>query len=326
MDNISYFISLMPAELKAVFDSFDNRIKNCITEIRIRRNKPVMIFVDNQPYFIDINNKLTYNPSSHALTLDDDSFNCLTDRLCNHSYHTNMRTIIDGYITTKHGCRVGVAGSCVYSEGKISSVRDITSLNIRIAKEFKDCSRDILAQIYKNSLPSFIVCGIPASGKTTFLRDISRLVSSGFNGKYKKTVIVDDRKEISGGFDIGINTDVLSGYEKAKGIEIATRTLSPEFIICDEIGNMKEVDALKYAFSTGVKFAVSVHTGSQERIFDNQIINALIETNEFDYIVNLISYTNEYEIVNLREVKIENYRNDHDNHFFFFPWNNGFNV
>lgn len=326
MDNISYFISLMPAHIKSVFDSLDSKIISSITEIRLRRNRPIIIIIDNQTFFVDISKNLSHNPGNYSLSIDDENFDCITDRLCNHSYHTNMHTMVDGYITTKQGCRVGVAGDCVYKDGKISSVRDIMSLNIRIAREFKDCSRKILSEIYRNNLPSFIVCGAPASGKTTFLRDVSRLVAGGFNGKYRKTVIVDERKEISPGFDVGVNTDVLLGCKKAKGIEIATRTLSPELIICDEIGNTDEVNSVKYAFSAGVNFALSVHTKTSERIFDNLIITSLVSTNEFDYIVNLISYTDEYEIINLREGNFENYRNDIDNPFFFLPWINGFNL
>ena len=60
---------------------------------------------------------------------------------------------------------------------------------------------------------------------------MTRLLSSGYVGKYKKISVIDERKELSSGFDIGINTDIISSYKKAKGIELAVRTLSPELIV-----------------------------------------------------------------------------------------------
>ena len=122
---------------------------------------------------------------------------------------------------------------------------------------------------------------------------------------------------------MGINTDVLSGYEKAKGIEIATRTLSPDIIVCDEIGNINELEAIQYGFSTGVNFAVSVHMKDEENLQRNKIIQRLLETGEFDYLVLLKSFTDEFEIIDLRSYQLENNRNNNDNPFFIIPWGNG---
>ncbi|MDE6470007.1 MAG: hypothetical protein K2L19_03175 [Eubacterium sp.] len=323
MDNITYFISLMPKHLSDIFNSFDKNTLNLITEIRLRRNKPIIIYLKAVPYFISIGGKLVNSFSVNTIIIDDESFDFITDRLCNRSYHTNMHTMIDGYITSKNGSRVGISSTAVYKDNSISSVKDINSINIRIAKEYKDCSRKILNLLYTQSTPSIIVAGAVLSGKTTFLRDFSKLLSSGFAGKYRKVSIVDERCEIASGFDIGINTDVLTGYEKAKGIEIATRTLSPDIIVCDEIGNINELNAIRYGFSTGISFAVSVHMKSEKELLRNHIVNELIATGEFDYIVLLKSFTDEFEIIDLRSEQIENSRNDNDNPFFILPWFNG---
>lgn len=313
----------MPKHLSDVFNSFDKNTLGLITELRLRRNKPIIVYLKADAYFISIGGRLVSSFSSNTILIDDESFDFITDRLCNRSYHTNMHTMIDGYITTKNGSRVGISSTAVYKDNAISSVRDINSINIRIAKEYKDCSRKILNLLYAENTPSIIVAGAVLSGKTTFLRDFSRLLSSGFAGRYRKVSIVDERCEIANGFDVGINTDILTGYEKAKGIEIATRTLSPDIIVCDEIGNINELDAIKYGFSTGVSFAVSVHMKSEKELLRNFIVNELVATGEFDYIVLLKSFTDEFEIIDLRSEQIESGRNDNDNPFFIFPWING---
>lgn len=320
MDNITYFISLLPKHIGDILNNLDKNTLSLITEIRLRRSKPVIIYLKNCPYFINIGGKLVNNYTSSTITIDDDNFEYITDRLCNRSYHTNIHTMIEGFITAKNGSRVGVASSAVYKDGVISSVKDISSINIRIARDFKNCSRDILNLLYTESTPSIIVAGAVMSGKTTFLRDFSRLLSNGFAGRYRKISIIDERREIANGFDVGINTDVLAGFEKARGIEIATRTLSPDIIVCDEIGNIKELDAIQYGFSTGISFAVSVHMNNYKKMSDNLIVSKLVSTGEFDYIVLLKSFTDEFEIIDLRSQRIENSRNDNDNPFFFLPW------
>lgn len=324
MDNISYFISLFPKYLSDIINSFEISIRNQINEIRLRRNNPIILYIRDRAYFVELSGSLSKKLNSHCIRLSSSDFDLICDRICNNSYHTNMSTLTEGYVTTKNGSRVGVASTAVLKDGQIHSVKDICSLNIRISHEYRNCSKVIIDLICKNNkLPGIIVAGKPASGKTTFLRDYARLISDGYTGEYKKVAIVDERKEIASSFDVGVNTDVLYGFAKAKGIEMATRTLSPDLIICDEIGNIDELNAIINGFSCGVSFAVSVHIKDEKQIFSNSILLNLIETNQFDYIVILKSYTQEFEIIDLGEIKLESRRNDHDNPFFFLPWSDG---
>lgn len=323
MDNISYFIPMFPKYISDVFNSFDSAVKEQINEIRLRKSKPLIIYIKDSAYFVEYTGRLSEKFTNRCITVTAEDFDSVCDKLCSHSYHTNMPSLIDGYITVKNGSRVGAASTAVIKEGKTVSVKNITSLNIRISHEYNNCSAKILDLIYRDNLPSIIVAGRPNCGKTTFLRDYARQISNGRKGKAKKVSIVDERQEISGSFDVGINSDVLCGFKKAKGIEIATRTLSPDLIVCDEIGSTEELGAITNAFASGVSFAVSVHLKDADNIFNNNILLSLIETNQFDYIVILKSYTDEFEIIDLGEVKLESGRNDNDNPFFFLPWING---
>lgn len=323
MDNVTYFLKLLPAYIQEILNSYGSNVVGSITEIRMRRGKPLIVYIKNKLCFISIDGKLTSNYSENCICTDDEMFEFAADKLCNKSYHTNMNTMIDGYITTKTGCRVGISSTAVYKHKEIVSIKDISSINIRIAHEIPNCSRSILDTIYINETPSVIIAGAGASGKTTLLRDMAKKLSSGYNNAYKKVAVIDERNEISSGFDVGVNTDVLIGFEKSKGIENATRTLSPDIIICDEIGNKEELDAIRFGFSSGVKFIVSVHMGDISQLKTNKIVSGLIETNEFDYLILLKNYTDDFEIVDISEVKRENHRIDNDNSFFIFPWING---
>lgn len=323
MDNISYFISLFPRFIGDTLNSLDKSIKSKISEIRLRKNKPIIIYVLNTLYFIEHSGVLSRTLNDRCIRINEEDFEYICDKLCNHSYHTNMSSLIDGYVTAKNGSRIGVSSTAVYKDDKIYSVKDISSLNIRISHECRNCAKKIIDLTFRKSLPSIIVAGLPGCGKTTFLRDYARLISNGYSGAYKKVAIVDERKEIAADFDVGINTDILSGFGKAKGIEIATRTLSPDLIVCDEIGSIDELEKIRYSVSTGVNFAVSIHLKDAEDIFSNIMTDELIKTGQFDFIIILKSYTDEFEIIDLGEIKLEDGRNDNDNPFFILPWFNG---
>ena len=308
MNELEYIVSFMNDELKSVLSLLDANILCRISELRIRRENYLIIVIKNTSYFVDYNGDLYDYPSNHCLYVGEKNFDELFLSFCNYSVYSNTKNINNGFITLENGSRIGLAGTAVYDKNEILSVKNITSMNIRISKEVKNCSEGILNFLYINSFPSVIIAGKPNSGKTTLLRDMARALSSGFNNRFAKLAIIDERNEICGkkngkcSLDIGINTDVLTSFSKAKGIEIATRTLSPDMIICDEISTPEEVNSILYAFSSGISFALSVHISSKEDLINKPIIKTLLKTNEFKYIVLLDNYTYKPEIIDAGEV------------------------
>ena len=153
-----------------------------------------------------------------------------------------------------------------------------------------------------------------------YIYDRTLVFDCGYAGKYKKISVIDERKELSSGFDIGINTDVISSYKKAKGIELAVRTLSPELIVCDEIGNSDEVEAIKFGFSSGTSFILSIHLKSINDLMRNQIAIQLISTREFSHIVFLHGIDEGFDIIDLTEDENENGRNSNDIRNIYTPF------
>ena len=267
--------------------------------------------IKNTAFFLSPDGEICEHPMHSSIKTSGEYVDKLFLRLCEYSVYSNEDNIRKGFITLKNGARVGVSGTAVISGGEIISVKDISSLNIRIPREIRGCSSDVLNFLYVNSFPSVIVAGMPSSGKTTLLRDMAHQLSNGFNDRYRKVVIVDERCELAGRdingyvFDTGVNCDVLSAFPKAEGIEIATRTLSPEMIICDEVSRESEVAAIASAFSSGVSFALSVHIGCRNDLYKKPVIRQLIETGEFSYIVLLQGTTYKTEVIDAEEVKDE---------------------
>ena len=321
LGELDYIISFLNDDLKTVFSLVDINIQCRINEIRIRKENFVVIVIRNTSYFVDYNGDIYDYPSNNCVFVKKADFDKMYLSFCNYSVYSNSENLKNGFITLDNGSRIGIAGNAVFDKNCILSVQDIKSMNIRIAKDIKGCASSIISFLYVNTFPSIIVAGKPNSGKTTVLRDIARQLSSGFNNKYAKIAIVDERGEICGkngdnhSLEVGINTDVLTSFPKDKGIEIATRTLSPEMIICDEISTPEEVKSIMYAFSSGIRFALSVHISSKEDMINKPVIRMLLDSREFSYIVLLDNYTYKTEIIDTGEIFDEICRRNNSDNF-----------
>lgn len=216
--------------------------------------------------------RLRTGRSAYAVRLDGKMLRCsapftqeeITEcfhELCRNSVHSFAREIAEGYITLPGGHRVGFCGTAAAQDGKLAGLRDISSLNIRFAREVKGCAEELFAGAFADGLCSLIVAGKPLSGKTTVLRDLARIL-----GESHRVCVIDSRGELAGvsggvpALDVGENTDVLNGYSKSEGIMCALRSLSPDIIICDEIGG--DAAEVRQCMFCGVKLVVSAHAGS----------------------------------------------------------------
>lgn len=298
-------------------------IKKQTYEIRLRSMKPLSLVGAYGTLFLNIDASLS-GITENAIIITSEDIKDTFNRICAYSIHTFQRFVNNGYIPMENGNRAGVCGTAVCENGMITNVKDISSINLRIAREIKGCADEIL-NFFPGEISSFIIAGAPSSGKTTIIRDIARQLSSGRNGKYVRTALIDERREISGiinGYassDVGICTDILDSYPKSEAIDIAVRTLSPQLIICDEISSVKEVEAIKRGINCGVKFIVTVHAGSEEELFLRTQIEELLMTYTFEKVFLLgtgenigrvMKETDSREILNeisLRRIGCNNY-------------------
>lgn len=220
-----------------------------IAEIRLRAGRPsVSVSVYGE-----------MRTCSAAFTAEEIA-DCFAE-ICRYSVYSFEEEIARGFVTLDGGHRVGICGTAVTKNGKITSFKDISGLNIRIAHQIYGCSDEVYRRVFSKGLRSLLLAGKPLCGKTTVLRDLARRL-----GERHRVVLIDSRSELSGSvrgtptLDIGMNTDALCGVEKSEGIMLALRCLSPEIIICDEIGD--DAAAVEQAVFCGVKMIASAHAGS----------------------------------------------------------------
>lgn len=289
-ENFNSAVSILSAALKNKLLELNPIIKSDTYEIRLRTGKPIILWGRYGSLFLK-------KDGSTCSLYEDNCYICqpeiITDtfnRLCCYSVYSHIESIINGYITYQGGHRAGITGSAVVNQkGEITSVNDISGINVRIAREVIGAADTIVKELFCDGPLSILIAGPPSSGKTTVLRDLIRQLS---NRMYKISVI-DERQEIAsvnGSIcqnDVGINTDVFNCFPKGKGIMNAIKTMSPQIIALDEVGEEKEIEGIIQGMNSGVSFITTVHASSYDDLLKRPQLEELLSRCSFDYIVLL---------------------------------------
>lgn len=165
---------------------------------------------------------------------------------------------------------------------RISAIRNrqgkIVGLTCRIGRVVTGtiaCIKDFVTQN-----KSILFLGRPGVGKTTKLREISRLVADEL---HKRVVVVDTSNEIAGDGDtphpaIGHARRMqVTQPEHQKDIMIeAVENHTPEVIVVDEIGTEAEAQAARTIAERGVMLIATAHGNSLENLIKNPVLSDLV--------------------------------------------------
>ncbi len=190
-----------------------------------------------------------------------------------------VESMRQGYLTAPGGHRIGVCGEAVVRDGNVMGIRNVTSLCIRVARDFQGIATGCPAE------GNLLLLGPPGSGKSTLLRDLIRCRS-----RYTGSVaVVDERGELfPRGFDTGENTDVLQGCGKVQGIQMVLRTMGPSCIAVDEITDPADCAALSQAQWCGVEVLATVHAASISDLRSRKIYRSILEGGLFSNVLVLL--------------------------------------
>lgn len=231
-----------------------------LEEIRVRAGKPVeYIFSDH---------------SLRGVCTGRKDIEEMINYLSDYSFHAITQQLLAGFFTVEGGHRVGIAGQTGCDKKGITSVTDIASLNIRIARQIKGVSMPVIPYIRDgDSIHNTFIISRPGNGKTTLLRDCIRILSDGADGKRRlKAAVVDERSEIGACYrgvaqnDLGASADILDNCPKAYGMRMLLRSMSPDVIAVDELGGADDLCAVNEIINCGIHILGTVHAGSAEEL------------------------------------------------------------
>ncbi|ABK61524.1 MULTISPECIES: stage III sporulation protein AA [Clostridium] len=268
---------VLPKEMQMKLQSIT--IIDKLQEIRIKVNKPLIVYLENKEIILDY-------------IIKKEDIKTILQRISNYSIYAFEEEIKQGYITIKGGHRVGICGSCVIQNETVKTIKNIASLNIRICREVLGCSNKVMPYILQGeNVLNTIIISPPKCGKTTLIRDITRNLSTA----KKKVCIIDERSEIASCFegvpqmDVGIRTDILDNCIKSQGIIMAIRSMAPEVIVCDEIGTHSDIQSIVMAMNSGVNLITTIHGFGIEDLYRRPVFNEVVENKIFNRAIILSS-------------------------------------
>lgn len=281
MNGLDKILIKLPLELGEQIKSMPSHIKKNLEEIRIRNGNHIILFSSGKEYELEFKN---------GQKVDNYIINNIFNALLNYSAYAYQEELTNGYITIEGGHRVGICGRTVLENGKVKTIKDISSINIRRSREIIGVSDPCMGYLMKgkHQIYNTIIVSPPKCGKTTLLRDMIRNIS----GMGFQIGVCDERSEISGmyngqpSYNLGSRTDILDGCPKEKGMIMLIRSMSPDLIATDEIGKKEDSHAIEAAVCAGISLLTTIHGNSYEDVI-NSGIGDMVEKGVFERLIFL---------------------------------------
>jgi len=272
-------VNYLPDRLWAAAFSLDLDQREKCEEIRLRKGR--------HPKALVCGKYITLTYKSEALNVTTDDILVAIQRATKASVYSCTEQLSNGFITTSEGHRIGVAGEIVAEGNRIITIKNISSLNLRIAKPYTGFADKLVKDTYKNGFMNTVIVSEAGAGKTTLLRDMARALSKSY-----AVSVADERFEIAGsrgeksGFDIG-DCDVISGGQKRLVLENILRSMSPDIIALDEISSENDIEVIKKMAYCGAGFLLTTHGGEIGDLQRRIVYRPLLTDGIFDVIIKI---------------------------------------
>ncbi len=267
-------INIMPQTLKRYMYSIN---LDEAEEIRLILNKPVFIRYPDGDYYITEKGVLCRD-SKNGVVIRKKHIDELLEKITKSSLYSVKDEIKNGYITIDNGHRIGICGTAVMTDDKVEFIKDISSMNIRLAGEFIGISDTVIGDIICDGIKNTIIISSPGCGKTTLLRDIIRNISD----RGYCVGVADERCEIASmkngisGFNLGGHTSVLDNCPKAYAMTTLLRSMAPDVIATDELGTDSDVEAVGKIINSGVSIIATAHSRDIKQLTDRDVFKKLL--------------------------------------------------
>jgi len=289
-----FIFPVLPSPIVGMIRAIPTGQLHALTEIRLRVNKPLLLVLGMKDMMVGPYGVIAMEQTTAYLCTRED-INTTLQLISKNSLYAFEQEIKMGFLTIVGGHRVGLVGQAIVDDGKITALKNISSLNIRIAREVKGCADGVMPYLIGpgNRIVSTLIISPPCCGKTTLLRDLIRQISMGNRDISGVQVgVVDERSEIAAckngipTVDVGVRTDVMDGCPKASGLLMLIRSMSPKVVATDELGRAEDVCAVREALHAGVSVLATVHGLTIQEVLQRPYVGELIQEKYFDrYVV-----------------------------------------
>ncbi len=223
-----------------------------VYELRIRANKPITVNYQGEYRYLG-EFGLQDIPQKTLICDMQDIADCVF-RAGKYSVYSVEEQLKKGFLTTEKGERIGLCGEYVFEKGQPLSLRNINALCIRIPHEIKGSAEEVYRRCMFDRLQNLLLMSSPGLGKTTILRDLSRILSE----KTRKNILIcDERGEISIG-ELGNTCDIVRYADKQTSFEAGIRAMRPDIIVTDELSE-NDCLVLQKAIAAGLTVIASAH-------------------------------------------------------------------
>lgn len=269
--------ALLPSRLQAIALALPVPRKARAEELRLRIN---------QPLFLTLPEGEAPLPQTRVLRSDLEH---VLDRATEYSRYAAAETIRRGYVTAAGGFRIGLCGTALPAADGNEGLRDISSLSVRIPRVHEGSALPVLPELLEEGRPVHtLILSPPGVGKTTLLRDLVRLLSTGSEPcPPQRVALVDERGELAAvhrgrpQLDVGQHTDVMDACPKYLAVPMLLRAMSPQVIALDEVALEQDVEAVCAAAGCGVTLLATVHAGDLQDLSARPVGRALLSSGIF---------------------------------------------
>ncbi len=266
-------VGYLPPRLRSFAMQLDMDKKKGAEEFRLRAGRRISVTVSGRECEMGCDCPVRHEELNTVLELATGS-----------SVHASADTIRRGFVTVPGGHRIGLCGTGTDRDGTASSIKNLSSVSIRIAKNIIGVSNGVGEQIMAcGRLSNTLIISPPGHGKTTMLRDLVRSLSD--NGC--RISLVDERGEIAAKhkgvaqFDVGARTDIMDGMGKAEAAMIMLATMTPDIIALDEITAAEDIEAMERITNCGVGIIATAHGDDVSSLMTRPLYRKLYELGIF---------------------------------------------